>query len=460
MSTSTSQTDRRSGPFYGWIIVLGGFLLMATYYTMFINTESLFQRFVIADLGLTVTEYNLGATISSLTGILGSLVIGPLVDRISARIVGGVVSAIGALVLFTYSVMDSVWMLYACRFVAGFIIVSGTRLLASVLVANWFRKRQGLALALALSGSGLGGAILSPIITTLIENIGWRGAYVTMAVVCLVLTLPIAVIFFRRRPADIGLEPYGGADYVELKKGREVKKPVVDEEVLAQTGWRELRTNIPFWLLVLGFIVMGFINGAVITNQVSNMTSITLTSGEVITGGHPAEWASAVLSVYLLTVVVGKVITGVLFDYFGLNVPVILSSIACMIASVGLCFPQTDWGPYLAAVTFGFGTCLGTVAPAIIISRAFGKLDLGLVNGVVVGASLFGYAIGTALSGSVFDAFHTFQPIWIACFITSIIAAAMVCGSIAWIRAQRSKKEPLSAASIDAQTAEDIAEEL
>ncbi|MEF2845272.1 MAG: MFS transporter, partial [Eggerthellaceae bacterium] len=223
---------------------------------------------------------------------------------------------------------------------------------------------------------------------------------------------------------------------------------------------RELRTNIPFWLLVLGFIVMGFINGAVITNQVSNMTSITLTSGEVITGGHPAEWASAVLSVYLLTVVVGKVITGVLFDYFGLNVPVILSSIACMIASVGLCFPQTDWGPYLAAVTFGFGTCLGTVAPAIIISRAFGKLDLGLVNGVVVGASLFGYAIGTALSGSVFDAFHTFQPIWIACFITSIIAAAMVCGSIAWIRAQRSKKEPLSAASIDAQTAEDIAEEL
>src|SRR5699024_4605136 len=145
---------------------------------------------------------------------IGSLLIGPLIDRCSARVVTMGVVAVAGLVLFLYSTMTAVWQLYIYRFLAGFIIVAGTRLLVSVLITNWFKKKQGFALALALAGSGLGGAVLSPVITALIGGIGWRSTYVALGVMCVVLTLPIVIPFFTSKPADKGMEPYGGIDYV------------------------------------------------------------------------------------------------------------------------------------------------------------------------------------------------------------------------------------------------------
>ena len=42
----TPSAVRASKPFYGWWIVVGSFLIMATCYAVFVNTGSLFQRYV------------------------------------------------------------------------------------------------------------------------------------------------------------------------------------------------------------------------------------------------------------------------------------------------------------------------------------------------------------------------------------------------------------------------------
>lgn len=207
MATNSVGADARPRPFYGWWIVIGSFLIMATCYAVFVNTGSLFQRYVVADLGITVSQYNLGVTIGSLTGIIGSLLIGPLIDRCSARIVTTGVVAVAGLVLFLYSTMDALWKLYVYRFIAGFIIVAGTRLLVSVLITNWFKKKRGLALAIALAGSGLGGALLSPVITALIGSSGWRFAYMVLGAMCVVLTLPIVLPFSHRSRPTRGSNP-------------------------------------------------------------------------------------------------------------------------------------------------------------------------------------------------------------------------------------------------------------
>lgn len=41
------------GFFYGWWIVIGGFMIMATCYTAFVNCMSLFQAQIVGDLGMT-----------------------------------------------------------------------------------------------------------------------------------------------------------------------------------------------------------------------------------------------------------------------------------------------------------------------------------------------------------------------------------------------------------------------
>lgn len=97
-------------------------------------------------------------------------------------------------------------------------------------------------------------------------------------------------------PCDCHAGVQGGADYVEVDSKGEIKEATEDERALEAIGWKELRRSAPFWLMVLGFVAMGIVNGCILTNQVSNMTSITVNGVEIVTGGHSAEWASIVLS--------------------------------------------------------------------------------------------------------------------------------------------------------------------
>ncbi len=54
----------KKGFFYGWWIVIGGFMIMATCYTAFVNCMSLFQAQIVGDLGMTICEYNTGTSLA------------------------------------------------------------------------------------------------------------------------------------------------------------------------------------------------------------------------------------------------------------------------------------------------------------------------------------------------------------------------------------------------------------
>lgn len=114
---------------------------------------------------------------------------------------------------------------------------------------------------------------------------------------------------------------------------------------------------------------MGLVNGAILPNQVTNMTSVTVNGAKIVTGGHDPMWAGTVLSAYMVTVVIAKISLGAIYDRFGLRFGNILGSVACIIACVALCFPTTDLGPIVAAVSFGVGTCMGTITPTIAASK-------------------------------------------------------------------------------------------
>ncbi|MDR1358512.1 MAG: MFS transporter [Coriobacteriales bacterium] len=411
--------------FYGWWIVAGGFLLMATCYTIFVNCIPLFQSHIVEDLGISMGAFNTGVSLCTVVAIFASLLFGALIDKVSSRILGGISVATTSIVLVLFSFITEIWQLYVLCVVAGIVVVAGTRLLASVITANWFTLKRGLAVSIALSGSGFGGVILSPITSTIIENWGWRPAFLVLAVIAALAALPIILVAFRNRPADKGLEPYGAHASEEGKKDKSTDTPVQ-----VSIGWKVLLRNSGFWLLILGFIAMGIINGAVITNSVTNMTSINLDGQEIITGGHDTIWAGYVWSLYLGVVIVAKISLGAIYDRFGLRAGTLLGTVACSIAAVALCFPATDFGPIVAAVAFGFGTCMGTVSPPVMVVKEYGKKDLGLVTGIVTAFELFGAAIGAVVSGLLFDVFLSFLPAWIMVLGASVAMGAALFASI------------------------------
>ncbi len=408
--------------FYGWWIVAGGFLIMATCYTVYVTCMSLFQQHIVADLGISLAQFNTGSSITTLTAIFASLVMGKLIDTRSSRVLGSFAVVVCALDLVAFSFVQQLWQVYVLCFIAGLVVLSGTRLLISVLITNWFTLKRGLAVSIALAGSGVGGVILAPVTSGIIEASGWRPAFLVLALITLVAALPIPAIMFRNRPKDVGLEPYG-AHAVEAE--REDRSP--DVPVKVAVGWANARKSAAFWVLVVGFVMMGVTNGAVIINTISNLTSVTIGGVVYVTGGHDAAWAANVLALYLFVVIIGKISLGMIYDRFGMTAGSVFGSVATVIACVALCFPQTIWAPILAACSFGFATCLGTVAPPIMAVKEYGKKDIGTITGVVTAFEMFGAAIGSVVSGVVFDAFHSFTPMWIGLIgVTLVMAVALI----------------------------------
>jgi len=407
--------------FYGWWIVAGGFLIMATCYTIFVNCIPLFQPHVVQDLGITVGQFNTGVSLCTVVAIFASLAFGALVDKRSSRMLGTFTVLITAITLLLFSFITQLWQLYVLCIVAGMIVVAGTRLLVSVLTTNWFNVRRGLAVSIALSGSGFGGVILSPLTSWVIVTYDWRAAFIMLGIIALVASLPFTAIAFRNRPSDKGLLPYGSNPSDKDEKKKDKPERLSEPPVTTSIGWKVLRKNTGFWIFIFGFVCMGIINGAIITNSISNMTSVTLEGTEIITGGHTTIWAGYVWSLYLAIVIVGKIFLGYIYDRWGLRAGTIVGTTTCIVASIALCFPATIWGPILAAAAFGFGTCMGTVSPPVMVVKQFGKKDIGLVVGIVTAFELFGAAIGAVVSGVLFDAFLTFLPAWIMTLAASLV---------------------------------------
>lgn len=303
--------------FPGWLVVASGFVIMATCYTIFVNCMSLFQPLIVSDLGISLAQYNISNAISTVVSVIGSLVIGHVADKVSGRVLGSLTVIATSAVLAGMSFVGELWQVYVLFAVSGCFAVASTRLLISLVTANWFTAKRGLAISIALSGSGFGGAILSPIVSSLIVSVGWRSAFLVLAAVCIVAALPITAYSFRTKPSEMGLKPLGenpGDPSVSTAGDK-------DEHTAPEVsvGWSRIKKSPAFWLLVVAFLFMGLVNGAILPNQVTNMTSVTVNGAKIVTGGHDPMWAGTVLSAYMVTVVIAKISLGAIYDRFGLR---------------------------------------------------------------------------------------------------------------------------------------------
>lgn len=364
--------------FPGWLVVASGFVVMATCYTIFVNCMSLFQPLIVSDLGVSLAQYNISNAISTVVSVIGSLVIGHVADKVSGRILGSLTVIATSAVLVGMSFVGELWQVYVLFAVSGCFAVASTRLLISLVTANWFTAKRGLAISIALSGSGFGGAILSPIVSSLIVSVGWRSTFLVLAAVCIVAALPITAYSFRTKPSEIGLKPLGenpGDPSVSTAGDK-------DEHTAPEVnvGWSRIKKSPAFWLLVVAFLFMGLVNGAI-------------------------------------------------YDRFGLRFGNVLGSVACIVACVALCFPTTDLGPIVAAVSFGIGTCMGTITPTIAASKQFGMADLGKVTGTITSLEMVGGTVGAIVSGVLFDATGSFASTWIVCLACSVVMLVFLLAS-------------------------------
>jgi MFS family permease len=83
-----------------------------------------------------------------------------------------------------------VWMFIVSAAVIGICFSFTTGVCMSDVIDQWFSKSSGLAIGLAWGVNSLCTLLLSPVITLVIEQQGWRTGYIVLAAVSAAMILP------------------------------------------------------------------------------------------------------------------------------------------------------------------------------------------------------------------------------------------------------------------------------
>jgi MFS family permease len=244
-------------------------------------------------------------------------------------------------------------------------------------VSQWFAKRRGIAVAIVASGNYLAGTLWPPVLQYGIDTIGWRQAYLCIAVFCVVTMVPLALLLRRRaetgpQAPSIGLKPV-------------LRMPTS-------------RSALQVLLIIAG----------VACCVAMSMPQVHMIA-YCVDLGYGAARGAELLSIMLGLGVVSRLISGVIADRIGgIGTLLIGSALQCLALILYLPFNGLV---SLYVVSALFGLAQGGIVPsyALIVREYFPAREAGTQVSIVLMATVVGMALGGWMSGFIFDHSGSYQ---------------------------------------------------
>ena len=194
------KDEESSIRFTGWQVAAAAFVgVMVSFAPIIPYTFSLFLNPLHAAFGWQREAISGTFAVAAITVAVVSPGIGVLLDRYSPRRIILPSIIIFALALASLSRLGpGIQRFYFTYFILG-LVANGTAQFAYTrTILTWFRSRRGLALALILTGSGVGSIVIPPLTQWVIDHHGWRDAYLMLGCIAL-LGLPLTALLVRNR---------------------------------------------------------------------------------------------------------------------------------------------------------------------------------------------------------------------------------------------------------------------
>ena len=225
--------------------------------------------------------------------VVGSLTLGVgwLADRTNVRrlVIGsqlGFGLGFFALGLFVTSLAS----LYILYFLLALVGVATTAVAFAKLITAQFVKHRGLALGLAMSGSGFCAFAVPPYLSYVVETFGWRAGYFAIGALPLLVALPLTILFIGRQPDSTRAKP----------TARPMQQVGTDSDFTLKQALVSYRFWATFMIFVLGSCVM--------TGLITNYVPILQDEG------YSATQAATMAGSFGVSVVVGRIVVGFLID--------------------------------------------------------------------------------------------------------------------------------------------------
>lgn len=424
----SKSSPAQSGIYYGWLNVASSFVGLSLSYAMF--TIFAFGTFVgplQAEFGWLRGPMSLALTISNISVVIAAPLLGALVDRLGPRRVMVVSVALLAICVAAMSQLTGDIRHYYLMHALIPLLGAGTLpLVYSRIIVAWFEERRGLALGIALSGFGVGAAIVPALAHWTIAKLGWREAYLLFGVLILVVSLPLSAFVFREKPARRDELRSSGVP-------EEDRNALADGEPrwLGFTLAQAARTRA-FWFLVVSIALIGV-----------GITSIVAHLAPMLIGrGVPAGQAALAMSLLGLGLIVGRILSGWLMDRF--FAPYVAAGFQLGMV-VGLVILALDFsGPLaiFAGISVGLATGAEISEISYLVSRYFGTRAFGLINGILFSAFQLGSGVGAYAMGIYYDRVGDYlTALWVITGLV-VISTWLIAVLGPYPAAERSSQEP------------------
>ncbi len=394
---SSICTDESSLRYSGWGVLAAAFTgVMVSFAPIVPYTFSLFLDPLHAAFGWNREAMGGAFAIAAITVALVSPLIGILLDRFPPRRIILPAILAFAIALGTLSRLTShIVQFYLTFFVIGLVANATAQFAYTRTILTWFSRRRGFALALLLTGSGIGSVLIPPLTEWMIQHHGWRSGFLLLGGIA-ILGFPLTAMLVRNRPEAAILLSETHAD-------------------VGVTVAAALRTAA-FWILAFITILSAFSENGLVTNL-----------GPILTQhGLLAATAALALSVRGGAGILGRLGIGLAIDRAS---PQRIQTLVLVLAAAGtliLAFAGSGWMALLGAAVLGVG--LGSEADVgpYLLARYFGRRYFSVLYGLTWTAYAIGGATGPLWIGRLYDHAGAYQPRFIAYLAGVAFAAAIL----------------------------------
>lgn len=413
-----TQRERR-----GWLIVGALFVTLVLVFGGGYDTVPVFIPALLRGFpNWSRAQVSLLPSVLALSAGISVLPVGWLVDRIEARIViiAGALLAAGAFLLA--SAAHSLATMIGAYLILGVGISAGTVLPASLVLANWFTERRGLAMGIALSGSTVGGSLMTLVAGHLFQVAGWRTAYIMLGLPMMIVVVPLIALIVRSRPP--GMVPMTVAESAELLEGFETSEA--------------LRTR-SFWMIVLANFFFALTAAGSLIHMAAYLEGV----------GYKVSAATLVVSLIFAFAALGKIVMGFAADRLTARVALVLCFLM-QAAGLSIVFEAARVGIIAVFVLiYGISIAAPLMLLPLLTAESLGIKRYGILSGLGGLAQTFGAMVGPIISGRIFD-ITTSYTLAFELYIAGMIIAAAIsysCRSYRSERAQMLSAGPLRSAA-------------
>ena len=370
----------------GWTNLLGAALGIALGSAINHYMLNLFGPALLKEFGWTRSQFALVGSLGFVSMIFTPFA-GRLTDAIGTRRAAMIGFSVVPAAFVALSFMSGeIWHFYAILLVKSTFGILTTTLVFTRVVVERFNRARGLAMACLLSAPPLIGALATPVIGELIETEGWRTAYRVLGL----------------------MSACGGLAAIVLV-GRAAAPGKVTRLAPRAPAWAEFKAlcRNPMFVLLLGGMALCNLPQILVASQMNIM---------LMENGASATYATWLVSLYAITVVIGRFASGLALDRIS---PHIVAIVSLGLPAVGYVALASSWDAQwvLAASIALVGLAQGaeTDVAAILTSRRFSMAQYSFVFSMLMTALGISSAVGATLLSAMLHGDGRFDGFLLIC---------------------------------------------